>query len=47
MSLYDITDTNKEMVLLVVKEQSSHYMIKIMINIEYISCLACWKARES
>ncbi len=47
MSLYDLIETNKEMVLLVIKKQLSRYMIKIMINDECLNHLACWKAHES
>jgi hypothetical protein len=47
MPFYDLIETNKEMVLFVVKEQLNHYRIKRMANNEYISHLACRKAHES
>jgi len=46
-SLYDLMETNKEMVLSVVKEQLSNYRIRKVGDEECKNPFAWWKAHES
>jgi F0F1-type ATP synthase beta subunit len=46
-SLYNLMETNKEMVLLVVKEHLKHYRIRKVSDEECKNLLAWWKVHES
>jgi len=46
-SLYDLMETNEEVVLSMVKEQLSHYKIRKVSDEDCKSLLAWWKAHES
>jgi hypothetical protein len=46
-SLYDLMETDEEMVLSMVKEQLNHYRIKKVSDEECKNLLAWWKVHES
>ncbi len=46
-SLYDLMETDDEMVLSLVKEQLNHYIIRKVSDKECKSLLAWWKVHES